>query len=90
MDNEIIRRIDLASGVVTSLAGKRRETGNSDGVGTFAFLNEPRGVSLNALGTVAYVVRGTRRLPSGGPVVHGAASSLLIYRLTATEASSGR
>jgi hypothetical protein len=42
-DNEkTVRKIDLAAGTVTTLAGKARERGNLDGVGAAARLEQPR------------------------------------------------
>lgn len=51
-----VRRVNVSSGVVTTLAGS--VAGQADGVGSAAKLDAPYGVALNSLGTVAIIVRG--------------------------------
>ncbi len=48
-----IRKIDIATGVVTTLAGKAGVAGPSDGTGTAATFNEPLGITTD--GTNLYV-----------------------------------
>lgn len=53
-DNSLIREVDLASGVVTTLAGKNGVFGSVDGVGTSAEFNYPTG--LARVGNHLYIV----------------------------------
>ena len=55
-ENENIRRIDTASGQVTTIAGLRLVAGIADGLGTTARFLIPRGVSLSPTGDAAYIV----------------------------------
>lgn len=50
-----IRAINVASGLVTTLAGHTGSYGNVDGVGTSAYFNYPTNVVLDALGSTALV-----------------------------------
>ena len=54
-NNQRIRYIDLASGLVTTLAGSG-SVGTVDGVGSYAQFYDPTGVAINALGTFAIIV----------------------------------
>jgi hypothetical protein len=54
--NNLIRRIDLSSGTVTTLAGVALSPGSTDGAGPAARFYEPAGVAMDAAGTVAIVV----------------------------------
>jgi hypothetical protein len=54
--NHLIRRIDLSSGAVTTLAGVAGTIGSTNGVGLAAYFNNPCGVAINAAGTAAIVV----------------------------------
>jgi DNA-binding beta-propeller fold protein YncE len=51
-----IRKIDLLTGLVSTLAGKAGVAGSQDGVGTLARFKNPTGVALSADGTFALVV----------------------------------
>lgn len=53
----LIRRIDIASGEVTTVAGFVYQTDSADGIGTNAHFNGPQGVALSADETFALVVR---------------------------------
>lgn len=54
--NHTIRRIDIATGAVTTLAGKAGEPGATlNGVGTLARFNEPIALALSADGALLYV-----------------------------------
>lgn len=53
MGNHTIRRIVIASGVVTTLAGSAGDAGSTDGSGSTARFNMPRGISLD--GDALYV-----------------------------------
>ena len=53
--NAIFRRIDVSSGLVSTLAGTAGVTGTSDGRGTAALFNQPLGLSIDA-GQLAYIV----------------------------------
>lgn len=50
-----IRRLDLSSGIVTTLAGTAGSFGTSNGKGTIAEFSGPRGIALDAAGAVAVV-----------------------------------
>lgn len=52
-----MRYIVLSSGVTTTLAGQPTSAGYADGAKTAALFNSPWGVAMNALGTLAVVVR---------------------------------
>ncbi len=54
--NHIIRRIDIAYGSVTTLAGLAGTLGSTDGIGSNARLFYPQGVTMDATGGVAIVV----------------------------------
>ena len=56
-NNHLIRHILLSSGVVSTLAGQAGSAGSTNGVGTNARFNNPRGIALDAAGTFAVVVR---------------------------------
>jgi DNA-binding beta-propeller fold protein YncE len=53
--NHLIRRIDVATRTVTTLAGKAGVTGSADGVGTDAGFNYPVGLAVDAAGTTVFV-----------------------------------
>ena len=53
----MIRRIDIASATVTTVAGNFYASDYADGVGTNAHFNGPRGVALSANEDFALVVR---------------------------------
>ena len=67
--NHVIRRIILSSGVVSTLAGVAGSAGSTNGIATNARFNSPEGITLDAAGTFAVVVRrsasGTMRRGSG-------------------------
>jgi sugar lactone lactonase YvrE len=50
--NHIIRRIAIASGRVTTLAGRAGQTGGTDGTGLDARFRSPRGLALDAQGNL--------------------------------------
>jgi DNA-binding beta-propeller fold protein YncE len=54
--NSIIRKLDILSGAVTTLAGRARSNGANDGVGTAARFYGPTGIALSADGNFALVV----------------------------------
>ena len=53
--NSTIRKVDIASGLVTTLAGKAMITGSADGIGTAARFAHPTGIALTADGRLALV-----------------------------------
>lgn len=56
--NNGIRRLDLVTGLVLTLAGSpTRAAGNADGLGTSATFNSPQGIAVDAAWTVAVIVR---------------------------------
>lgn len=55
--NKLIRRIDIPSYVVTTLAGQAWVTGQADGVGLAASFMGPYDIAMNAAGTFALIVR---------------------------------
>ncbi len=57
-NNNLIRRINVSSGSVTTLAGIALSMGSTNGVGTAARFNSPYGVAMDDTGTVAIVVSG--------------------------------
>ena len=54
--SHLVRRVDLASGGVTTLAGKAGSRGYADGLGTNAKFWNPYGVAIDNTGTFALVV----------------------------------
>jgi DNA-binding beta-propeller fold protein YncE len=54
-DNNTIRRIDLASGQVTTLVGTAGVAGSQDGVGAAALFSMPQGVAVSSDSTYALV-----------------------------------
>lgn len=54
--NHLIRFIVVATGAVSTVAGIAGIAGLSDGPGMSAKIFEPRGVALDATGTIAVVV----------------------------------
>ena len=57
LDNDLLRRVDVATGVVTTLAGQYRVSGSADGLGSNVQFDEPCGISLDATGAIGYSVR---------------------------------
>ena len=55
-NNFLVRRINLGTSVVSTLAGHWERDAHQDGVGSNAGFNYPWGIALNAVGTVAVVV----------------------------------
>jgi DNA-binding beta-propeller fold protein YncE len=55
MDNSTIRKIDLATGAVSTLAGLARQPGSADGVGSASRFTYPYGVAVDASGTTVFV-----------------------------------
>ncbi|GAB4197316.1 MAG: hypothetical protein OHK0022_15590 [Roseiflexaceae bacterium] len=53
--NHTIRRLDLATGALTTLAGQPRVSGTADGVGALAQFSFPRGVAISPDGSYALV-----------------------------------
>jgi len=53
--NHTIRRIDVATRTVTTLAGQPGVPGSADGVGTAALFYEPWGLAVDAAGATVYV-----------------------------------
>jgi sugar lactone lactonase YvrE len=53
--NQLIRRIDVPSGTVTTLAGRALTSGSADGYTATARFNLPVGIAIDAGGTVALV-----------------------------------
>jgi hypothetical protein len=54
-NNFLVRRMNMSSGVVSTLAGHWERGAFQDGVGSAAGFNYPWGVALNAAGTIALV-----------------------------------
>jgi DNA-binding beta-propeller fold protein YncE len=55
LENDTIRRIDVATGTVSTLAGLAGVPGSDDGTGTAARFNWPFGVATDAAGTTVFV-----------------------------------
>jgi hypothetical protein len=53
--NHLIRKIDIATASVSTLAGTSGSFGSTNGVGTSSQFNQPRGVAISADGTYALV-----------------------------------
>ncbi|MBA3470510.1 MAG: hypothetical protein H0T53_12800, partial [Herpetosiphonaceae bacterium] len=53
--NHTIRRIELATGAVSTLAGLAGQTGSTNGAGSSARFNAPQGIALSSDGTFALV-----------------------------------
>jgi hypothetical protein len=50
--NDTVRKIVIATGAVTTLAGKVRSGGSADGTGTAALFNQPGGVAVDGAGNL--------------------------------------
>jgi DNA-binding beta-propeller fold protein YncE len=61
-DNHLIRQINISTLSVTTLAGNRSSAGSTNGVGTLALFNRPRGVSISPDGVYALVADWINRL----------------------------
>ena len=59
--NHVIRRINIATGVVKTIAGTAGTTGSADGAGNVALFNGPSGVTGDATGASTSPTRTTRR-----------------------------
>ena len=70
-NNHLLRRVNLTSGLVTTLAGNATR-GRADGVGTAATFYSPGGVAVDAAGSTAIVVRGGRGGGGCCSAAHGA------------------
>lgn len=53
--NNAIRRMNVRSGVVTTVAGRSGAFGSADGIGSLATFNQPWGVALDPAGSFALV-----------------------------------
>lgn len=59
--NNLLRRVTLANGLVSTLAGSPTQgSGYTDGVGEAATFSGPEGVAVDAAGSTAIIVRGGR------------------------------
>lgn len=54
--NGLIRRIDVTTGAVTTVAGRPTTFGRMDGIGAIAMFGYTAGIAMDAAGTVAVVV----------------------------------
>jgi len=54
--NVVVRRLDLATAVVTTFVGRPSVVGMADGEGTAATFNGPSSIAMDAGGTFAVVV----------------------------------
>lgn len=52
MSNQTVRKIDIASRVVTTLAGRQSEKGNAVGVGLVACFSGPSGIACDGAGSL--------------------------------------
>ena len=59
--NHVLRRVDLSSRAVTTIAGNAGFTGSADGVGSVARFYNPVGIAINPAGTFAIIVSGKWR-----------------------------
>jgi DNA-binding beta-propeller fold protein YncE len=62
LQNSTIRRVEIATGMVTTIAGKAGYNHSADGVGTAASFNRPwaitlRGTSLYIADTMSHIIR---------------------------------
>jgi mucin-19 len=57
ISHNLIRAINVTSGIVTTLAGTYSVNGYADGVGTLAIFSDLFHISVNNAGTLALVVR---------------------------------
>lgn len=56
--NNLLRRVDLVTGLVTTLAGSPTQSaGHADGLGSLATFNYPLCVAMDGAGSIAIVVR---------------------------------
>ena len=57
--NQVIRKVVISTGVVTTLAGTAGMAGSTDGTGAAARFTSPRGISLDGVGNLYVVDAGT-------------------------------
>lgn len=57
LGNRCLRRVNMSSREVVTLAGRPRSSGTTDGYGSSATFYEPRGIAMDAAGVIALVVR---------------------------------
>src|SRR6185503_4785905 len=50
--DEIVRRLDLVTGILTTIAGQVNVGGTLDGIGTAALFDYPEGVAADAFGAI--------------------------------------
>jgi sugar lactone lactonase YvrE len=75
-NNHTIRRVDLASGAVTTIAGAAGQAAYADGTGGDARFNTPIGVALSADGHSLYVADSANRSIRAVDVQSGAVTTL--------------
>ncbi|HLK37999.1 MAG TPA: hypothetical protein VKU41_14660 [Polyangiaceae bacterium] len=76
--NATLRKIVLATGAVTTLAGSVGRTGDSDGVGPAALFSLPEGIALDAAAQQLYVVDAQNRDVRQVDVATGAVTALAV------------
>jgi hypothetical protein len=63
--NHLVRRIDVSSSTVITLAGTAASAGSTNGVGVAAKFNNPVGTAMDSAGTFALIVRWGKGVDQG-------------------------
>jgi serine/threonine-protein kinase len=67
-DNELIRKISTASGVVTTVAGSALISGNDDGIGAAARFDTPQGLTMDKDGNIIVADTGNHSIRKVTPL----------------------
>ena len=74
--NQLIRRVDVRTGLVTTVAGTLLWPGYTDGAGSDAMFDSPQGIMIDGTGSLALVVDSNNNVIRGVDVATGRVSTV--------------